>query len=235
MATKYSPKIITNGLVLSLDAANNKSYPRSGTTWTDLSGNNNTGTLTNGPIFSNVNGGSISFDGTNDYVNIANSTSLQVADTFTVCAWIYATTLAARYAIFSTRVNNPAGCWQLEIGSTGDGSLSTNRIAFTGVGIWISETFDNVISTNRWFHICLTKVNNATTGGTFYINGASVTNRQTNAYTISNNSDSKRIATSNGTSELFTGNISQTSLYNRALTDAEILQNYNATKSRFGL
>jgi hypothetical protein len=235
MATKYSPKIITNGLVLSLDAANNKSYPRSGTTWTDLSGNSNTGTLINGPTFSNVNGGSISFDGTNDYVNIANSTILQVADTFTVCAWIYATTLAARYAIFSTRVNNPAGCWQLEIGSTGDGSLSTNRIAFTGVATWISETFDNVISTNRWFHICLTKVNNATTGGTFYINGAPVTNRQTNAYTISNNSDSKRIATSNGTSELFTGNISQTSLYNRSLTAAEVLQNYNATKSRFGL
>ena len=59
MATKYSPKIITNGLVLSLDAANNKSYPRSGTTWSDLSGNNNTGTLTNGPTFSDSNGGVI--------------------------------------------------------------------------------------------------------------------------------------------------------------------------------
>ena len=231
----YGPRIVSNGLVLCLDAANKRSYPGTGTTWTDLSGNSNNGTLTNGPTFSAGNQGSIVFDGTNDYVNIANSTILQVADTFTVCAWIYATTLAARYAIFSTRVNNPAGCWQLEIGSTGDGSLSTNRIAFTGVATWISETFDNVISTNRWFHICLTKVNNATTGGIFYINGAPVTNRQTNAYTISNNSDSKRIATSNGTSELFTGNISQTSLYNRALTAAEVLQNYNATKTRFGL
>ena len=103
------------------------------------------------------------------------------------------------------------------------------------MGTWISETFDNVISTNRWFHICLTKVNNATTGGTFYINGAAVTNRQTNAYTISNNSDSKRIGTSNGASELFTGNISQTSIYNRSLSATEILQNYNAVKSRFGL
>lgn len=231
----FSPRIVTSGLVLSVDAADTNSYPRSGATWTDLTGIGNNGTLVGSPTFSNTKGGTIAFNGTNQYVNVPNSTSLQVADTFTLCSWVYATTLAARYAIFSTRVNNPAGSWQLEIGSTGAGSLSTNRIAFTGVGTWIAETFDNVISTNRWFHICLTKVNNATTGGTFYINGASVVNRQTNAYTISNNADAKRIATSTGLIELFPGNISHTSLYNRVLSATEILQNYNATKTRFGV
>ena len=231
----YGPKIVKNGLVLALDAADRNSYPRTGTTWTDLTGIGNTGTLVNSPTFSGLNNGCILFNGTNQYVNVPNSTSLQVADTFTVSAWVYATTLAARYAIFSTRLNNPAGCWQLEIGSTGVGSLSTNRIAFTGVGTWIAETFDNVISTNKWFNICLTKVNNATVGGTIYINGVAVANRQTNAYTISNNTDAKRIATSSGLSELFTGYMSQVSLYNRVLTATEVLQNYNATKSRFGL
>ena len=68
MATLYSPKIVTNGLVLCLDAGNNKSYPGSGTTWNDLSGNNNTGSLVNGPTFTGSFGGSVAFDGVNDYV-----------------------------------------------------------------------------------------------------------------------------------------------------------------------
>ena len=64
----YGPRIVSNGLVLCLDAANKRSYPGTGTTWTDLSGNSNNGTLTNGPTFSAGNMGSILFDGTNDYV-----------------------------------------------------------------------------------------------------------------------------------------------------------------------
>ena len=89
MSTKYSPKIITNGLVLSLDAANNKSYPRSGTTWTDLSGNSNTGTLTNGPSFNDGNQGSIVFDGINDYASLSTTTptDLQGNPAFTVDGW----------------------------------------------------------------------------------------------------------------------------------------------------
>ena len=69
MAIFYNPRTITDGLVLCLDAANRKSYPGSGTTWTDLSGRGNTGTLTNGPTYSSANGGSIVFDGTDDIVN----------------------------------------------------------------------------------------------------------------------------------------------------------------------
>lgn len=224
---------VVSGLVLSLDAGLASSYPGSGSTWTDVSGNSNNGTLINSPTYSTTNGGYLSFNGTNQYVNISNSSSLQVGATFTVCAWVRPTTLAARYAIFSTRANSAAGGWQLEIGSTGGGSLSTNRIAFTGVGTWLAETFDNVIATNQWYYICLTKVNNATNGGTFYINGASVTNRQTNAYTISNNNDPKRIATSNGT-ELFTGDIAEVTVYNTALNAAQIFQNYNSTCGLFG-
>jgi hypothetical protein len=232
MAIFRGPKTITNGLVLAVDAADKNSYKGSGATWTDLSGNSNTGTLVNTPTFSNTRGGAIAFNGTNQYVNITNSTSLQVADTFTVCAWIYPTSLAARYGIFSTRAVNTAASWQFEVGIANAG---TNRMALTGVGTWIAESVDNVISANRWLHVCVVKVNNATTGATMYVNGSSVSNRVTTAYTISNNTAVKRIASGTNTLELFPGNIAQTLLYRRALSATEILQNYNATKSRFNL
>ena len=69
MAVLNGPGIITSGLISALDAADRNSYPGSGTTWTDISGNNNNGTLTNGPTFSSTNGGAIVLDGADDYIN----------------------------------------------------------------------------------------------------------------------------------------------------------------------
>ena len=79
------PSIVTNGLVLSLDAADKNSYPGSGTVWTDLSGNNIIGTLTNGPTFNSQNGGSIFTDGTDDWISTPYSGS--AADSYTFSAW----------------------------------------------------------------------------------------------------------------------------------------------------
>jgi hypothetical protein len=96
MGFNYSPKIVTDGLVLCLDAANSRSYPGSGTTWFDLSGNGNNGTLANGPTFNANNNGSIVFDGTNDYVEITNrNTNLefQPSQAFTVSTWFKTTTI----------------------------------------------------------------------------------------------------------------------------------------------
>lgn len=76
MSIYGGPDIITDGLVFCLDAANSKSYPGTGTAWTDLSGNDNNGTLTNGPTFDSSNGGSIVFDGVNDQVNCGNITEI---------------------------------------------------------------------------------------------------------------------------------------------------------------
>ena len=73
MGAFAGPEIAESGLVLALDAGNLKSYPGSGTTWTDLSGGGNTGTLTNGPTYSSANGGSLVFDGTNDYISLSSS------------------------------------------------------------------------------------------------------------------------------------------------------------------
>ena len=78
MATNGGPNIIEDGLVFAVDAANKKSYPGSGTTWADLAGSNN-GTLINGPTFDSGNGGSIVFDGTNDYSEMGIATDLSTS------------------------------------------------------------------------------------------------------------------------------------------------------------
>jgi hypothetical protein len=91
MALAHSPSIVTSGLVLCLDAANPKSYPGSGTTWTDLSGNGNNGTLVNGPTYSSVNGGSIVFDGSNDYISTAYS--IGTVSQQSISCWISKTNL----------------------------------------------------------------------------------------------------------------------------------------------
>jgi hypothetical protein len=86
MALSHSPSIVTNSLVLCLDAANPKSYPGSGTTWTDLSGLGNNGTLVNGVGYTSVNRGSLVFDGVNDYVTLGND-KFKYQDNFTLEAW----------------------------------------------------------------------------------------------------------------------------------------------------
>lgn len=226
------PHIVTDGLVLYLDAANIKSYPGSGTTWNDLSGNNNSSTLTNGPTFNSSNNGSIVFDGLDDYSNIPDSTSMQVSDVFTVNAWVFPTNLNARYGVFSTRRLNAAGSWQLEVGTANGGA---NRVAVTGVGTWIFETSSDVINPNIWANICFVKPGNGTLGGILYINGTSVSPLVTTSYTILNNLNDKVVGSGTSLSQFFPGRIANVSLYNRALSAPETLQNYLSQKSRFNL
>ena len=91
MAFFRGPNVVTNGLVLALDAANTKSYVSGSTTWNDLSGNNNSGSLVNGPTFNSANLGSIVFDGVDDYINCGNSSTLNITETFTISLWINST------------------------------------------------------------------------------------------------------------------------------------------------
>jgi hypothetical protein len=92
---------ITNGLILNLDAANTKSYPGSGTTWTDLSQYKSNGTLTNGPTFSSTNGGGITFDGTNDFVLLTSGAALLTqTSNITMEIWFYKTGIGLNYRLF---------------------------------------------------------------------------------------------------------------------------------------
>ena len=228
MATKYSPKMVTDGLVLSLDAANTKSYPKSGTTWTDLSGNSNTGTLTNGPTFSAGNMGSIVFDGVDDYISGTNNSSLQLLNDLTIGAWVKLGSGGnASQGIFEKMIN---------INYSGYGITRQDDYFkfWTGGGGTFAYTNSNITysSGNNWYYVVGRRMagNNR-----LFINSILQTDSQSPPL-----SDSGEVYVigryySNIANYYFVGNIAQTSLYNRALTDAEILQNYNATKSRFGL
>ena len=217
MATKYSPKMVTDGLVLSLDAANTKSYPKSGTTWTDLSGNSNTGTLTNGPTFSAGNMGSIVFDGTNDYVNI--SSLITGNQSFSWGAWINPTATGTP-VLFGNVSNGLAmiSYWDSANNKVRVGTYGNDRLT-SGTAIPPS-TWGYTFWT--WNGTTLTSYTNGIADGT----ATGFSFNISNLYTTIGNSVN---------SQYFTGRIAQTLVYNRALTAAEILQNYNATKNRFGL
>ena len=88
MGLSHSPRIVTDGLVFCVDAGDKMSYPGAGTTWTDLSKNRNNGTLTNGPTFNSANGGSISLDGSNDYISVGSFNEDSSQD-LSVMVWVY--------------------------------------------------------------------------------------------------------------------------------------------------
>jgi hypothetical protein len=226
MANQYGPRIVTDGLVLCLDAGNSKSYPGSGTSWTDLSGNNNNGTLVNEPTFSGANKGSIVFDGTNDVVNHTTSI-IDRADgqEITVSCWIRPSRTSGQYSAFcANRSDNTAIYNWIFYQHTTDGAIgfhgdNQNKSSYVPtINVWINVT--NTVNTSRV--------------STLYINAVST--YTVTGYTYGNGTPSRLgIGANPGGQEPFNGNISQVSIYNRALSQTEILQNYNATKGRFNL
>ncbi len=225
MATKYSPKTVTNGLVLSLDAANNKSYPRSGTTWTDLSGNNNNGTLTNGPTFSAGNQGSIVFDGTNDYVDVPyNASTISFpTNNATICVWYRVSTVGDGYgtlvtqrSVAGTGIQSYMVSTRLYADGGGTDGVSSNTVIPNGTIAFGGIVYDK---TNSLLKLYVNGV---------YDNQVSYTGNIQDTYPI-------RLGNGAFSDGPFPGNIYLAIVYNRVLSAAEVLQNYNATKSRFGL
>jgi hypothetical protein len=229
--------IITDGLVLYLDAANTKSYPRSGTTWTDVSKGGNNGTLTNGPTFNSANGGSIVFDGVNDYVDIAD-TPFRFSNTFSLCTWIYWNGINQSGSILGKRNPiSPFNQYSLYIVESPYTGGISNKVTFfarrdngsTPTDILLQYT----LPSPGWYNVCSTM---STLNQSLYSNGVLRTTTTSNISTFTYNIVNVNMLIGNITGGTFyTGNISQTSIYNRALTAQEVLQNYNATKTRFGL
>ena len=221
MAFNYSPKIVTNGLVLCLDAANTKSYVSGSTVWTDLSRSGNNGTLTNGPTFSSANGGSIVFDGTNDYVSFSTITN----NTYTIDFWYKMGGNDGSYGYFASSGDNGLA---ISEGGTLNGLIYGQFYYWNGVGL---NNLGIIPSTTNWNHICAlinTSINNIQ----IYGNG-----NQSSTTTVTSMSTSitniGRYITSN--LNFLKGNLASYKVYNRALSTTEIKQNYNATKGRYGL
>jgi hypothetical protein len=224
MAYFHSPRIITDGLVLALDAANAKSYPGSGTVWTDLSGNGNNGTLTNGPTFSSANLGSISFDGVDDYITYGDNSSfnstLNGATNWSISYWVNPVT-NGRILDRGNLGEDPTGALELNVRT-----VSRNNTAGGS-----STLSTNIIGTG-WNYVTLTRTSALLLN--WYLNGIfSNSSQLTEDYGGSGIWKTGRRAAS--TDSMFQGNLSKLKIYNRVLTAAEILQNYNATKGRYGL
>ena len=219
MSTKYNPSIVKDNLVLYLDAANTKSYPGSGTTWTDISGKGNDGTLTNGPTFSSDNLGNIVFDGSNDFVSIPN---VALSRNCSILFWF--------------KDNNPGNWTDIFTFQTGDDNTASSVVKHGIVAYQYNWYRSGFVSGTTLFNHTGTKYDFISlvfddTNATCYQNA--VQTAQTASSDFGSASDiclGKRL-----TFAYWTGNIAQFSIYNRALTALEVKQNYNALKSRFGL
>ena len=227
MGVAYNSKIVTDGLVLCLDAGNRKSYPGSGATWTDLSGNGNTGTLVNGVGYSSANGGFLTFDGNNDFVSIPNNTALNT-QTPTVEVWIKTNNTNQNGFLFEKgSVNTQYSLFQ-------EGAVIRWRQKDTGGGLGsIGATTADFISTSNWAQV----IGTYTSGNRrFYINGT-LRDSDTLAVTLATNNDGMSIGAWGGTTGsrayYYNGNLAICRVYNRALSATEIQQNYLATKSRY--
>jgi hypothetical protein len=238
----YLGNIVTQGLVLDLDAGIKGSYPGVGTTWTDISNNSNNGTLTNGPTFSGSNYGAIVFDGTNDYVDITNNSNLNFGTSnFTSNVWIYPNTSSLitnkEYGIINKNsgFQNTPG-WGIELSTYGySGSFPVvDIIGFnSGQTTWGNATVGNPIKTETWSNINLVR-----NGSRFdlYTNGSpSFVNTGSNVGFDINNSVNLTLAKNGSWQSSFKGNISNFNLYNQALTQFQIWQNFNAYKVRYGI
>ena len=235
------PNIVTDGLVLHLDAANTKSYTSGSTTWFDKSGNANNGTLINGPTFDSQNGGSIVFDGTNDSTQIPDNSSLNFGSgSFTIeCFFRPKTTqLGGNYPAI---LNKGTGDFtdSPSVGTVGwilywdtlsslyrfrlrDGT-SSNDINYSA-----SANNDN---TWRTFTITVPTSGSSIVG---YHNGSSV-GSVSRTVGSTNTNVALTVATWRQFSRELNTDVGIVRIYNRALTSSEVLQNYNATKSRFNL
>ena len=231
-------QIVTDGLVLHLDAANTKSYQSGSTTWNDLSGNRNNGTLVNGPTFSSGNGGSIVFDGVNDYIDLGTTSTfsfIQNTGVFTICAWVRLTDFStARFMLGNN--DGTGGRKGFNLGYRGTSGRLWLAMS-DGGGAILDLTRNNFFINSDW--VFVTVVGNGTTCQ-FYRNGL-IFGAPSNTFTRLSTGDSFRVLglgrLNNYTlsNSYWQGNITQTQIYNKTLTAEEILQNYNATKSRFNL
>jgi hypothetical protein len=227
MALSHSPSIITQNLVLCLDAANPKSYPGSGTTWTDLSGNGNNGTLVNGVGYSGDNLGSLSFDGVDDVVEVTNFPQI-FSNSVCMCGWFYFNDNDARDILF--------GSYNGSFGINFEKHTS-NRLRLYWHDSTVIDTFssNNVVSAGVWQYISIQR-NKGNQTIDFYVNSNLVSQSNVNLYDIPSSLTTFRIGRDSRTgSTALGGNISQASIYNRALTAQEIQQNFNALRSRYGI
>jgi hypothetical protein len=228
------PNIIEDGLVLYLDAGNRKSYPGSGTTWFDKSGGGNNGTLINGPTFNTGSLGSIVFDKIDDYINVNIQIQFDRLNPFTLGAWVNTNDGNNNQIINNETVEYRGYQFAIDI----NGKLFfflRNTVSTNFLGVRMLSNFP----LNLWCYVTAVYNGSSNASGVkLYINGieqiTEIAGDNLTSTTISNQTTwiGRRRPITQGP---FNGKISIVQIYNRALSAQEVLQNYNATKGRFGL
>ena len=219
MGIAYSPKIVTDGLVLCLDAANPRSYPGTGTTWTYLSGNGNNGTLVNGVGYTSDNKGSLVFDGVNDYINMGASNTWAIGTDGTIEQWVYPTDSKGNDRLWSV-INNSSSL---------DAYLNGTGYNVYMHGATVGTT--TPLIKDAWNHLVASYI-----GGTvqLYINGIAGVMTGSPVFNITN-TGTLYIGRFISAGYEISGSISGTKLYNRGLSAEEVQQNFNATRGRYGI
>ena len=217
------PDIVDDGLVFAVDAGSGRSYPGSGTTVTDLVGTNN-GTLTNGVGYSSANGGSFTFDGTDDVIVTPGTAATNISTTLTAEAWVYYESGNGR--IFQKDGAGYTRCWEMG----GYNGIFRIEMWHSNGGTTGGVSAPIALPLTTWAYLTMTFDG---TNIKMYQNAALV---KTTSFPGDIRTDINTPLTIGGfwsSGEFFDGNIGPVRLYNQALTAAEVLQNYNAQKTRF--
>ena len=225
MSLSHSPLIVRDGLVLCLDAANPRSYPKSGTTWSDLAGGNN-GILENGPTFDSSNAGNIVFDGSDDRVDLPSS--IVTSFPLSICAWTRST-----------------GSSSMRVVAISDDNTSNTRLAISffggglyyiikgGTGTAVNSMGKASVNDNTWHYIVGTS--SSSSDHKFYFDGSLEASSTTNITNIDGLSHGRVGCerTSSTERQFLDGDVSIVKIYNKVLDASEVLQNYLATKGRY--
>ena len=224
MVLGHNPTIITNGLILFLDTANQKSYPGSGTNWTDLSGNGLNATISNNPTYSTSNNGILTFSAANAGATSTGTSSLYNFGTgdFSVECWIKTNGSGGFGPVFSLD-NNLDGTGIIFYATTSTNNFRT----------WIASSANNstkIIADNVWHQLVacrasgtVSKYIDGVLDGTYSAVGSVLTNQNA------------KIGWNYGGGYAYTGSMSKVAVYNRALSATEVLNNFVALRGRFGV
>ena len=226
--------IVRNGLVMNLDAGNVSSYPGSGTTWTDVSGNGNNGTLTLGPTYSSVNGGSIVFDGTNDYVSVPRPSSIVTGGQITISLWAKWLSTGTDTSTIQALIDNDHRNSPLQGFVIQDRPDLAKSLTFSPKPDIDGAVSTFVVGNGSWHHITGTYDGSTVK---LYIDGNlnAQVSQSGGLATVQPNITLGQWQGAGSPARHLNGNIAQASIYSRALSASEVLQNYNALASRFGL
>ena len=228
MYLTHSPSVATTGLIMCYDAANPRSYAGSGTTINDMSGGSVNGTLTNGPTYNSANLGSISFDGIDDFI-LTNTNFPTLSTEWTVDCWCKPGTSQVTYA--DIWGNHGGGAPNGFVMQQNVNTLNQYYVAF-GNGSTYFVTSNIGVTASVWNHVVAVK-NSASIIA--YINGVVVTNDSL-VGTMAASPQNFMVASGvSGGGRNWNGSVASIKVYNRALSAAEVTQNFNALQGRYGI